>query len=337
MRRESIRQLFQPRRLRGHILKLLVSVGVVPGEKVFLEECPLYRLETEFTRALGGVEACVAFYVGTPGAYRKITAQAITPEGKTLAFAKIASDPLARKDVEAERRNLRRLEEAEVLRGRVPKALHYFEWQTNDVLLMTPGPTRTGATDLSSDHVDFYKDMFSAFAEEDVFGGSLMMLRMSERFNRLLPDLSGDLSNLMERALGYLERDLGTVSMPLSIAHRDFAPWNTRSGPQGLFVFDWDRLEDGVTPLYDLFHFQAIQSVLLGTREEIPDRLLYELLDSIWPEGRNHLPGLYLAYLLDMALFYAEARVVAPDAGDASVLNWFADRIDRFLETGLSP
>ena len=203
---------------------------------------------------------------------------------------------------------------------------------------MTPGPARTGPATLSSVHVDFYKDMFTAFAKETLFGESPMMVRMSERSDRLGLDLSESLRDLMERALDRLEEDLGAISMPLSIAHRDFAPWNTRIGPQGLFVFDWDRLEDGVTPLYDLFHFQAIQSVLLGTREEIPDRrFLYYLLDSIWPEGRNHLPGLYLAYLLDMALFYAEARVVAPDTGDDRVLNWFADRIDRFLELGLSP
>ena len=304
---------------------------------MFLEEDPLYRLEAEFSQALGGAETCVAFYVGTPGAYRKITAQAVTPEGKTLAFAKIASDPLAREDVEAERRNLYRLEEAEALRSRIPRALHHFEWQANEVLLMTPGPARTGPTNLSSAHVDFCKDMFAAFVKEDLFGKSPMMKRMSERSARVGPELPGSLSSLIERPLAHLREDLGSISIPLSIAHRDFAPWNTRIGPQGLFVFDWDRLEDGVTPLYDLFHFQAIQSVLLGTQPELPDRrFLYELLDSVWPEGRNHLPGLYLAYLLDMTLFYAEARVVAPNHGDDHVLNWFADRIDRLLEIGLS-
>lgn len=337
VRREGIRQLLRPRSLRGRVLKTLVSAGGIPGQKIFLEEEPLHHLEGEFSRALEGVGVYVAFYVGTPGAYRKITAQAITAQGETLAFAKIASAPLARDDVEAEQLNLRRLEEVGLLRGRVPRVLHHFDWQGNKVLLMTSGPGQPGSAELSSSHADFYKDMFAAFAKEGKFGESPMMDRMAERSARLGPKLSGSLSGLIERSLIHLGEDLGSVSMPLSIAHRDFAPWNTRFGPKGLFVFDWDRLEDGVVPLYDLFHFQAIQVVLLGTRRELPDRrFLYEILDSVWPGGRKHLPGLYLAYLLDMTLFYAEARVVAPDAGDDRVLNWFAGRIDRFLETGLS-
>lgn len=337
VRREGMRQFFHPSSVRGRVLKPLISGGVVPGRKVYLEEEALSRLENEFGRALGGAEISTAFYMGTPGAYRKVTAQAISPAGETLAFAKIASDPLARKDVEAEHRNLLRLEGAGVLKGRVPTALHRFGWQGNDVLLMTPGPPRPGPDRLSLAHAGFYKDIFAAFARAGVFGESPMMSRMSEKARRLGSEMPGSLTGLVERALALLENGLGSVSMPLSVAHRDFAPWNTRVGPRGLFVFDWDRLEDGVTPLYDLFHFQVIRAVLLGVRKDLPDPgFLRGVLGALWPEGLNHLPGLYLAYLLDVTLFYAEARVVAPDAGDDTALNRFADRIDRFLETNPS-
>ncbi len=335
--RSGIEELFKPGSLKGRVFKMLLSRGAVPGERVFLEKEGLSRLEEELARAFGGTKPGVAFYVGVPGAYRKVTALVMGPGGETLAFAKMATAPLAVSDVEAEQRTLSRLSEAPGLRGRVPGVLRHLDWQGGKILLITGGPKRPGPTELSSAHLEFLKDLFLPFAEWGAFDQSPMFDRMSRKLSairqarRALPDGA---HAALGRSLERLHGELGSVRLPLSLTHRDFAPWNTRLGPDGLFVFDWDRAEYA-TPLYDAFHFRAIQTVLLNRRGPAPEReLMRGLLEDVWPEGRDHLSRLYLAYLLDMCLVYGEARAVAPEAGDDRVLGWFVDRIGDFLEHG---
>ena len=45
LRRSGIGGLYQPNSLRGRALRTLIGVGVVPGEKIRLEEDALARLE----------------------------------------------------------------------------------------------------------------------------------------------------------------------------------------------------------------------------------------------------------------------------------------------------
>lgn len=334
VRRAGMRELFRPGSLKGRVAKRLISSGGLRGGRLFLDGAALGDLEDELSGALGE-PVCVAFYVGTPGAYRKVTAQAVTPAGASLAFAKLAATPAARSDVAAERRNLVRLAESGALSGRIPRMLGFFEWQGCDVLLASGGPAAPGPDELAPDHLSFLKDFFGPFAVSGVFAEGSMLARLAAQTNFLKPRVARPLHDSLAGSLAALGDNLGPVEVPVSLAHRDFAPWNTRVGPEGLFVFDWDRLEEGVTPLYDAFHFQAIQAALFGDRAHLPDRgFLRALLEAVWPGGDEHLPYLYLAYLLDQALFYAEARATAPETGESTVLDWFLARLNAFPNEG---
>jgi hypothetical protein len=330
-----MRELYYPASVKGRALRRLILAGVVRGERLDLEDEAIDRLEGELARALGEHRVWLAFYVGTPGAYRKITAQVLNAEGRTLAFAKIAASPTPISDVQTEYRVLRRLATARNLDGRVPEPLHLFDWRSAKVLLTTAGPPQPGPLRCSADHVEFCVRLFRAFAEERVFGESKMMRELSERTDKVGASMPGS-AGLLHRSLDTLRLNLGPVTLPLSAAHRDFAPWNTRLGPQGLFVFDWDGARWGTTPLYDLFHFQAVQAALAGSSRAITDRRpLGEALEAIWPAGHGHLPSLYLAYLLDLALFYGEARSVAPEVGSSKVWDWLLARLDSFIREDL--
>lgn len=334
MRRAGIRELFRPSSLKGRVLKGLILSGGLRGEGVELEAKALSNLESEASRALNEPSARCVFYVGTPGAYRKATALILKPTGETLAFAKIAATPLARADVETEHRNLLRLSGGVSLNGQVPKPLRLFDWQGARLLLITGGPSRPGPRQLSAEHVEFCAKLADLSATSGTFDASPMSGRLAERIAIVAPELP-DASDLLQRAFERLRRELDPATLRFYLAHRDFAPWNTRLGPRGLFVFDWDHAEEGATPLYDLFHFQAIQAALFGRRSPVPDpRILQEAAAKICPEAREHLSPLYLAYLLDMALLYGEARVVAPEAGESGVWNWFKRSIEDFLSEG---
>jgi hypothetical protein len=335
LRQAGIRGLYQPSSLRGRMLKRLIDAGVLRGEKVWLEESTLTSLEAAMTQALGEVDIRVAFYVGVPAPHRKVTAQVLTPAGKTLAYVKIATSPLAQAAVEVEWRTLVRLSESESLRGKVPEVLSWFPWKEGKALLITSGPEHAGPKKLSSVHLSFCESLFLSFAEENVFRESPMWTRMTETLLRLNTDLPDPLPAYYGRAFQRLSEELGPVLLPLSLAHRDFAPWNTRLGPEGLFVVDWERAEQRVIPLYDAFHFRAIQAALFGGGKYLPDRrFLNHLLRRLWPEGHRHLPCLYLAYLVDMSLVYSEAQITAPGVGEQRVWRWFVEQIGAFLEEG---
>ena len=332
LRRAGIGGLYQPNSLRGRAVRTIIGAGVVPGEKVWLEEDALARLETMLASVVGVEAVRLAFYLGVPAPHRKVTAQVLTPDGKTLAYAKIATSPLAQAAVETERRALLRLSESAGLQGTVPKVLGSLDWHGGTILLITMGPPRPGPRGLSSVHLRFCTQVFQSFRVQETFVESPMWTRMSEIWLRLQHSSPETLPANLGPALERLHDELGPVSMPLSLAHGDFAPWNTRLGPRSLFVLDWERASEGMSPLYDAFNFQALQAALQGRRRGIRDRrFLLTLLDALWPEGRKHLPILYLAYLTHVTLLYSEAQSLAPGIGEKKVWRWFAQQIENAL------
>jgi hypothetical protein len=335
MRRAGLKGFFEPSSLRGRILKGLVDSGALRGGKVWLQEGALASLEAALAQTLGEPQIRVAFYVGVPAPHRKATAQVLTPAGETLAYAKIATSALAQAAVEVEWRTLLQLSKSANLRGKVPEVLSWFEWRGGKVLFITSGPTRPGPRHLSREHVSFCESVFLSQAEENVFGESPMWARMSELWLRLKSGLPEPFHARLGLALEQLRSELGPVSLPLSLAHGDFAPWNTRLAPRSLFVFDWERAAEGVIPLYDIFNFQAFQAALYKRRSSLPDRrFLQTLLNVTWPEGQKYLPWLYLAYLVDVSLLYSEAQMLAPGVGEKGVWHWFLQQIKLFLEEG---
>jgi hypothetical protein len=333
LRRAGIAGLYQPNSLRGRAMRRIIGAGAVPGEKVWLEEENLARLETMLAPVAGVGAVRLAFYLGVPAPHRKVTAQLLAPDGRTLAYAKIATSPLARAAVESERRALLRLYGSEDLQGAVPEVLGSLEWHGGTILLVTMGPPRPGPRRLSSVHLRFCTQVFRSFRMQLRFEESPMWIRMCEIWRRLQHNSPETLPANLGPALERLHDELGPASMPLSLAHGDFAPWNTRLGPRALFVFDWERAAEGMSPLYDVFNFGALQAALQGRRGGVRDRrFLLTLLDALWPEGGERLPLLYLAYLAHVTLLYSEAQSLAPGVGERKVWGWFARQIEVVLE-----
>ena len=337
LRRAGIEGLYQPSSLRGRALRTIIGAGALQGEKVWLEEDNLQRLETMVASVMGVEAVRLAFYLGVPAPHRKVTAQVLTPDGKTLAYAKIATSQLAQAALKTERRALLRLSQSAGLQGTVPELLGSLEWHGGTILLITMGPPRPGPRGLSSAHLRFCTQLFQSFRGHQTFVESPMWSSISEIWLHLQRSSPETLPANLGPALERLHEELGPVNMPLSLAHGDFAPWNTRLGERSLFVLDWERASEGMTPLYDAFNFQALQSALLGRRKGIRDRqFLLRLLDAIWPEGRKHLPNLYLAYLTHVSLLYSEAQSLVPGVGEKKVWHWFAKQIESALHEDAS-
>jgi hypothetical protein len=314
---------------KDFLARALVATKLLRGEHVWLDSAPLERA---LAAALGTQDVRLAFCIGTSGAYQKLTVQVRTPGDGVLAYAKLATHASALDSLRREHEILLRLSTVDGLRGAVPGVLGWFSWDGAQVLVATAGSGQIGSGRLMEPHTAFLRRLRDAFVDEGRFEASPMWTRMVAAVNRLAPQLSREWTLRWHRALALLYVRLGPVVLPLSLAHRDFAPWNTRFGPQGLFVFDWETAADGVTPLYDLFHFQAVQAARAG-RPFRPSRgPRQESLAAPRSAWTAYLPHLYLAYLLDTSLLHAEARLLAPQSAQGPEWHWLGRQLDTWGE-----
>ena len=82
LRRAGIEGLYQPNSLRGRALRKIIGAGALQGEKVWLEEDSLARLERDAGPVMGVEAVRLAFYMGVPAPHRKVTAQVLTPTAR---------------------------------------------------------------------------------------------------------------------------------------------------------------------------------------------------------------------------------------------------------------
>lgn len=332
--RQSGLSLYVPNSIKGYIYKMLMRFGHIWGEEIYLEETTLDELERNLENILNEENIRLAFYTGTPGAYRKATAQIMNSKGRVLAYCKIASSSFSKEVLNREHKNLLRLESNKNLRNRVPRVVDYINYKDCKLLITTAGPNQKGPMYLSTDIIEFLKDLYSHNIKEYYFYESPMKNKLNEKYFILNNSYKLPIQwvERYRKVVNLLNKYLDSVKIPFSFVHRDLAPWNIRKGPQGLFVFDWESAEDNNIILYDVFHFEAIQAALKN-KDFYPDEQLYKsILQEVLPDRNLNIYWLYLLYLVDISLYYAEARAKAPDIGEDRVWEWYGKQIDYFLE-----
>lgn len=329
----AIHTLYRPTTFRGKFFKRFLSLGLYVGERVSLNDAILRELTEEISRLLRRNNILLAFSVGTPGAYQKGTIHVIAENGEVIAYAKIADGALARDALNRERAMLQQLAALVALNNHVPTVLGSLTWRNCQILLTSAGPIRPGPSELCHTHVRFLRDLQQGFSAIALFKESPMWRKLVHDSDSLNWWFPSSWRIRYRRALGTLDSRLGPKAIPLSLAHRDFAPWNTALGPNGLYVFDWETAEYGAHAFVDIFHFDAIQAALASRMRYRPDgNFVKQLGESLWPSLEIDPHLLYLAYLTDISLYYANARAIAPQTGEDRVLNWFGHQIDRALE-----
>jgi len=323
--------LIVPYTLPGRAAKRLIAAGVYKGSRLALDTDDLRGLERALAQRLDREDVRLAFYTGGHGPYRKTTALVLTTDGASVAYAKIALHEAAREALRREHDTLLRLARISALKHRVPAVIALFNLADRLVLATTIGPPDRGPNRPGPEHERFLHDLHQAFAEFGRFENSEAWTRMATLAERLEPALDTPTRERIRLALHHLHGGLGPTRVPLTLGHRDFCPWNTRLSRHGMFVFDWETAAL-VLPLHDAFHFEAMQAVLRN-RPYRPDRnFLRRLLNKVWPDGESKMAFLYLAYLLDMALFYADSRARGPDIGQGRTLDRFGRAIDAWLD-----
>ena len=195
---------------------------------------------------------------------------------------------------------LETLHRAPTVAPHVPAVLGFDMRDDRVLLLVEAGAGRAGPARFTADHAGFLGELRKQFGAPGTFDESQLAMRATEALERSSTDRPDAWRDVLRGGLERLSRSLRGTTLDLVPAHRDFAPWNTRIGPHGLFVFDWEAARHGYTPNYDYYHFRFSSLVNLGARAR--SSLFLDWFRDAPSAAGDLEPAFFLAYLVDYAL-----------------------------------
>lgn len=254
-------------------------------------------------------DVVIAIPIGAARANRKAVVQVLSREGATLAFAKVARSPLARKLIQNEARVLR------FLQGRldsleVPRVL--LDRSTADwcLLLLSPVPTPLIRTRHASRLPE--QQMREVFEVAGVRQGALnsAMQALETRVLSKAPP-SSDTTRRFVSALSVLRRESNGIRVDLGSCHGDWGPWNMASGRRSVSVWDWERFTGDTPRGFDQLHFVLQPRIASDAYRRAPSLLLEDATRALASTGitdRRQTGATTAAYLASIAGRYLEDR-----------------------------
>lgn len=302
-------------------------------ERVELSEATIDSLVGAVSSVLPG-EVAPAFRVGVPGAYRKIVATIPGRGGSSGVFAKLPAHAGGVPAIQREAAVMRRLDDIDLLAGHVPRLSRAVEWHGLPLLVVGSGPTRPGPRRFGTMHRRFLELVHRATARETTFEDSSVLPRWLDYLNTIEADpLWSRESAIFRAAVNHVQEQLSGRPITLCMAHGDFTRWNTRRGPNGLFVFDWEKALDEALPGHDAFYFGSVPRMLHGrpVRRPVSGR---GWIDRIANDSGIPVDVAWLAFLIETGLHYVDARVRSPAEGADRIADAVVDEISAWLAVG---
>ena len=229
--------------------RLSITKAVLDGDRDLIED--------ELPRLLGVPRVEVAISIGRslrPNI--KPVLQIRAPDGRVLAFAKLAWNALTSELVENEVTTLTRLEGLVIRSFNVPRVLHRGEWNGFPLVLLSPlshGLLRRSPVDaLPSSAVLREVAGLGSDRRGPLIGGPYWQ-EVSRRALQTAPQL--ELGGRMEAAISQLAARLSTVEVIHCMSHGDFAPWNMLHTAGSINVWDWERASETRPLGLDALHF----------------------------------------------------------------------------------
>lgn len=322
-RRAAIR-FFAPGLHKRFRMELLIAHTAVRTREFRCGTTLVERIMSE----VGISEASYAVVNGTPGPWTKSTLLVMDKSNRPCAVVKVGTTEAARILIKNEAVWLNRLAECRDVSAMVPRCLLFSTSEDVTWLAQEPLAGKIDARVPGNYEVAFLRALQSGMPTSSGFSNSNMHREMKNRMESF-----GTKMNLDWRERAELALDRITVLMPgdlrMTVAHRDFAPWNMRIGPTGVRVFDWEYARSGYLPLYDLFHFHLMP---VAVRSSLTKHHIAAAIDTVFRSSIGDAPPVLpdvqcLAYLLDVCLMYIDSN-----GGDSNgvVVERYSNLIDQF-------
>jgi len=258
---------------------------------------PVEALVREVT---GECQPVFALSLGTESRFRKLALQVMRPSGEILGYIKLPLTDAAVERVRHEAEVLNNLWNFAALRPHIPRVLYSGEWGDGYILFQSGGPSRRGPVQFNSQCEEFLQHLRGIHAAEKP--GHVLWEEVAACWCKVEPSLTSGWRALGQAALAKARRELSGVMVRCGAAHGDFAPWNTRVGDAGLYIFDWESASWDTPISWDMFHFTTQVDALLGEKNgmhmswkrPVGDKasfLLYLLRSACWLIGEGSPTG----------------------------------------------
>lgn len=249
--------IYQPSSLRARALASALAAAPRGALRIIAQGCRLNEfldddciayLRERFT----GDDVFFSLFMGTPSPHQKATVQVFNPE-RILAYCKVSKSPDVHQLFRAESDLLQYFDRRGVMG--VPRSLGIETLGASCLFLQDTRKTFKAQTPhrLLSSHRDFAVAFASStqvvlpFCESDFYEVLAQGLGMCSA----LPDQTRE---VFESAAEATIRHWSGQRL-YSASHRDFAPWNTCLGPEGLFAFDFEYGRKSYPQYLDLHNF----------------------------------------------------------------------------------
>jgi len=266
-------EIYKPYARTARVLKSFLKAAVVAhclpfasNRMLLVSQGPL-PLEDLVREVTGERQTVFSLSIGTEPRFRKLTVQVMRPEGEILGYIKLPLTDAAVERVRHEAETLNCLWSFPALRPHIPRVLYFGEWGEGDILFQSGGPPWPGPAQFNDHYQEFLQLLWGIQAAQKP--GHVLCEEVAARWRKTEPSLCSAWRALGQAALAEARRELEGVMVPCGVSHGDFAPWNTRIGDQGLFVFDWESASWESPTLWDAFHFKTQVAVLLKKRNHV--------------------------------------------------------------------
>jgi hypothetical protein len=217
---------------------------------------------------LGRPDLAAAILLGPVRPNRKPVVQLVGGDGRPVGYLKVGWNDLTRRLVRAEADTLRRLAGAGPRRFAAPDLLHQGTWRGLDITIGSALPHRPWRRrpGHALPPVAVSREIAAlGRIEETALGDSRWWAGLQARLapvRQTLADRPGHdgaprrwgSEATLDAVLERLEARAAT-RLAFGAWHGDWGPWNLRSTPGRLLVWDWERSADGVPLGFDLLHF----------------------------------------------------------------------------------
>jgi hypothetical protein len=271
-------------------------------------------------------------------ANRKPVLQVFDGRGRTLAFAKVGTDPLTRALVDAEAASLRRLAAAPLHHVTVPAVLHLGSWGTTRVLVMSALGAGFGAGRVGDRRLALLDDAMHDVSRVpgdagDRAGDAADHAAGDERWSRVARAEAAQAERhtgsarvvqwlaVFDQAADVLAVD----DLELGTWHGDWTEWNCSARRDRVSVWDWERCEYGVPVGFDKLHFSLNQAV--GPRRDRFRAAATDLIDAAprlldrWQVDPRKAKATAVCYVLHLAFRYVRDAAPALSVG-SRVEDW---------------
>ena len=200
-------------------------------------------------------QAAISFSAGTNGPHRKLTAQ-VTHTNRVVAYVKIGTNEAVSSLLAQEGRMLQWLHKMPIRSALIPTVLatHFREDRT---LLFLSAPSSTGTRrplELSESDLAFLEELSAvnhATCSVDQYWDGVGL----DAFLQQVTASDTPAADLLHETAAKIATVFGNTKIRLSVAHGDYAPWNTMLLPEGrLYVIDWEYGRQHAPLCHDLFH-----------------------------------------------------------------------------------